>query len=381
MEKSGGRRLSQAGAAAVRSDDFSSLSPLTNEEQETEAKIDADDFYGEYHGHAVSHLQQLVESSVLGLSRKPQARGKEGESAREVVWLAGDSSLDSKYWFDDVLPACNGFEGVLEPPVMKGDLCYWLNRAAEEQHSGHLSNPGSEENFVCVNAAVEESMIADRLGGRLRPQDELIRDYLRPQDTLVLSVGGNDVVLRPKVATVWNMLKMTYLNNTRMIEDGPRSAFGMGHFIRLFKDNVEEVIRALTCVTKPRRVIVCMIYYPDMTPTGGWADFPLKMLKYRSKPELLQTAIRVMFERATSEIRIEGTEVVPFPMFMHLDGTDSSLYVAGVEPSSKGNEVLAAHLFPLITGDGSRIGGKSSGSDDDNDDGLRHGDHEAPLRE
>ena len=61
---------------------------------------------------------------------------------RPVVWLAGDSSLDNKHWFQPpdkhrsinagigrsrpyLAEACNGYERFLRPPVMVQDVAYW----------------------------------------------------------------------------------------------------------------------------------------------------------------------------------------------------------------------------------------------------------------
>jgi hypothetical protein len=42
------------------------------------------DFYGEYHGHKVEHLEKLL----------PNLRS----SSDALIWTCGDSSLDNKYW-------------------------------------------------------------------------------------------------------------------------------------------------------------------------------------------------------------------------------------------------------------------------------------------
>jgi len=48
------------------------------------AMVDANDFYNEFHGHKVKHLEKLL----------PEVRA----SSDGVIWTAGDSSLDNKYW-------------------------------------------------------------------------------------------------------------------------------------------------------------------------------------------------------------------------------------------------------------------------------------------
>ena len=51
----------------------------------TEPKIPSSRFYGEYHGHKVKHLKQIY----------PRLR----ERSDALIWTAGDSSLDNKYWY------------------------------------------------------------------------------------------------------------------------------------------------------------------------------------------------------------------------------------------------------------------------------------------
>ena len=43
---------------------------------------------------------------------------------------------------------------------------------------------------------------------------------------------------------------------------------------------------------KPRRVVVCTIYFLDQQPNGSWADRVLGLLGYDSNPEKLKEAIR-----------------------------------------------------------------------------------------
>ncbi len=58
---------------------------LTNSKQNNRpSKISSNEFYGEYHGHKVKHLKVLL----------PHLRS----SSDSLIWTAGDSSLDNKYW-------------------------------------------------------------------------------------------------------------------------------------------------------------------------------------------------------------------------------------------------------------------------------------------
>ena len=111
--------------------------------------IDSRDFYAEYHGHTVEHLREVHE--VLRVTESG------GRDRRPLIWLAGDSSLDNKYWIPRPttvalalcasasggeglkplhlppparLPACTldvqnatgGYEKVLDPPMSRQDV-------------------------------------------------------------------------------------------------------------------------------------------------------------------------------------------------------------------------------------------------------------------
>ena len=96
--------------------------------------------------------------------------------------------------------AVNGYEDVLQPTRMVMDVSYWLNRTAEERFG--------RGRFCTINASVEESTLADR-DGSLLEQDAFLRDAVGPGDVVVLSVGGNDIALRPTKATIVWMLALT----------------------------------------------------------------------------------------------------------------------------------------------------------------------------
>lgn len=88
----------------------------------------------------------------------------------------------------------------------------------------------------------------------------------------------------------------------------------MNHFVWLFKEQVTKFILQLTAKQMPTRVVVGMIYFPCMTPSGGWADRVLGYLKYYSNPALLQQAIVQIYNHAICQIKIPGTQVIPFPV-------------------------------------------------------------------
>eukprot|EP01006_Ploeotia_vitrea_P045797 TRINITY_DN66970_c9_g1_i3.p1 TRINITY_DN66970_c9_g1~~TRINITY_DN66970_c9_g1_i3.p1 ORF type:complete len:313 (-),score=6.21 TRINITY_DN66970_c9_g1_i3:290-1168(-) len=283
-------------------------------------------FYGEYYGHTIAHLKTLYET----------LRGQRAPTDR-FIWLAGDSSLDNKHWIwrNKKRDAVNGYEDVLNPPASTPDVAYHLNVLGEGK-------------ACTVNCAREESTIGARHGGKLLPQDEFIRDNISANDVLVVSVGGNDIALKPTGWTIWNMLLMVTLNSVARINRGPSAAWGMRYFQRMFRDDVTQYIETLISKQKPAQVLICMIYYPDEKQTGSWADRVLGPLGYNSNPQKLQAAISQIYKHATSEISIEGTTVTPVAFFDVLDGKNTEDYVDRVEPSDSGGFKMARLIWDNI---------------------------------
>lgn len=311
------------------------------------------DFYKSYHGHEPRHLQNLTD--------------KFRQHQRNVVWLAGDSSLDNKYWFRETAPACNGYEEVLQPQRSKMDIAYWMNKIISEEDRS--------KGYVVVNAAVEESTVGSRSCGRLRKQDAIIKDNIQPEDYLIVSVGGNDIALSPNLCTVINMLTLVRCMPTSWVIGSCGVSLpceecccgcgfsclntacgcppGIGYFVHLFKSRIETYIKNLTSIHRPKKVLVCMIYYPDEHADGSWADPVLSFLNYDKDPRKLQLVIRKIFELATQQINVPGSEVIAVPLFLALDSRETADYIQRVEPSALGGEKMARLLIEAM-GDGGK---------------------------
>jgi hypothetical protein len=329
---------------------FTTMTTNKNMTIDASAKVDSSRFYSEYHGHKVRHLNSLL----------LQLR----ESTESLIWTAGDSSLDNKYWFTDQRPALGlvGYEHVLDPPQCNADITYWLNyhlalTASDNRNNDPKSLPGR---VGAINAAVEATTLNERTF-RLRPQDRFLRDNIQGNDVLIVSIGGNDVAMAPTPCTIFSILCVLNMPLS-CIEQGCVSgtipcdeyccgcgpaAMGsclcasppcLGYLVHLFGVRVQKYIEKLTTKTKPKKILVCMYYYLDETPTSSWAGLALGCLGYNRTPEKLQTLIRRAFDEATSKIEIPGCEVVPVPLFNVMDGKDSRDYVQRVEPSSQGGE-------------------------------------------
>lgn len=150
----------------------------------TNEKINSTKFYSEYHGHKVKYLRILY----------PALR----ESCDSLIWTAGDSSLDNKYWFSDPRPSVGVYANILDPPLSNADVTYWLNYLAEQRGTNPIKR-------AAINTAVEATTVNQRTY-LLCPQDKFIRDNIRESDVLVVSVGGNDVAFTPLPCTIASVL-------------------------------------------------------------------------------------------------------------------------------------------------------------------------------
>lgn len=357
------------------------------------AVIDAGSFYAEYHGHPIPQLEAVH----TALASAP--------AHTTTVFLTGDSSLDNKHWFFEghetkdaqmkrrVPPdfvahrAENGWEAVLRPPRMVKDVSYFMNSLAAERFG-----PGS---VVTMNASVEESTVGERVQSPsgLLPHDTFVRDRATAEDVVVLSVGGNDVALKPTIATIAAVFALTRSPAWMIRGLGPWTP-GWAHMEGLFHDRIEEIVQRICASpngTPPKKVVVCMIYFLDEKPGGSWADFTLDKLGYNTDPAKLQLIISSLYERirqrgisakrrapsrfdplglfsggantqTAEEAEAAGrTEVVPFPLFEVLDGKDTEDYVQRVEPSVQGGEKMARALLHCIFGAAAE-GGNEKGS-------------------
>jgi hypothetical protein len=292
-----------------------------------------------------------------------------------TIFLAGDSSLDNKHWFfsnfseksevvrselkhDFIGPAVNGYENVLNPARSVKDVAYWMNRAAAER-----TKPGD---VVTINCSVEESTIGERMscnsngGSGLLKHDEFIRDHVGlsgGDDIIVLSLGGNDVALRPTTRTIASVFALTRMPMILLRAFG-RFSPGFSHLEYLFHNEIERIVQRMVPTSDlqkpPKLVVVCMIYFLDQQPGGSWADNVLRRLGYDADPTKLQYIIRALFERIEHKgFQVfssagDRVKVLPFPLFEVLDGSITSDYVQRVEPSVQGGRKLGNALLDFI---------------------------------
>ena len=289
-----------------------------------------------------------------------------------LIFFAGDSSLDNKFWFENRARATNGYEHILRPPEQKLDVAYHVNKLLEAR------NP----RWACVNTAVEATSLNDRAFGRLLEQDRFLRDSVRETDAVVISVGGNDIALAPLLCTCCNVAPLLCIGGLcgdaidRCACACPPDVYtpcggatdcgcclcglpgcltglcgfppGLGYFVDLFGNRVRAYAANLVAKKKPRVVVVCMIYYLDVNGRGSWADATLQLLGYNYAPGVLQRGIRQVYRNGTKRIRLNGVPVVALPLFEVLDGSDTRDYVQRVEPSPTGGAKLAKAIVDAV---------------------------------
>ncbi|KAF2771849.1 hypothetical protein EJ03DRAFT_288720 [Teratosphaeria nubilosa] len=283
----------------------------------TANKIHALPFYSEWSGHPLSSLQDVV--SIIRSTRP----------SKPIVWLAGDSSLDNKAWIPS--PGPDGENLPVDVPAVyssflasgkpKPDVAFWLNHALGDK-------------ATAVNAAVEASLLRDRGSGKAH--DDFIRNNVKPEDILIVSVGANDIALSPTASTARHLAQLTWFKSLSSTEKGTASS--LNYFRHLFGAQTKSYVEHLISQTKPKAVIICMIYHPLEADAGAqprWAESQLKLLGYNRNPGQLQ---------ATCEIRIDGPEVVPCALYEAIDGKVEEDYVARVEPSVGGGRKMAELL-------------------------------------
>eukprot|EP00960_Hanusia_phi_P045023 756983-Hanusia_phi.AAC.3 len=320
-------------------------------------------YYSTYHGHDQSYLERVITryhcSLPLLLLTAPSMRRSHGAEA-PAIFLAGDSTLDNKHWLfhggqsahsfledqtrgEFTAPAVNGYEQILEPPLMVKDVSYWMNFELAEKKVDISSLPPSlpPSPRVTVLAAVEATTLTSRTGGvqcccmptcgGLHAQDELIRQYLKEQDYLVVSVGGNDIALAPSICTIIALL-------TVMVT--PWQVLG----------RMASPVRPVPADDIPLpATIVCMVYNLDEKNNPSWANSALFCLCYHCAPGILQYRMRVAYDLGVSRVKIPGVrELIPIHLADALDGKDTRDYVARVEPSIAGGRKIACLILSKL---------------------------------
>jgi len=64
--------------------------------------------------------------------------------------------------------------------------------------------------------------------------------------------------------------------------------------VSLIRDDVGNYIKQLVGDKRPKKIIVCMVYFPGEVKTESWANPTLKLLMYDWYPAKLQSMMRYL---------------------------------------------------------------------------------------
>jgi hypothetical protein len=328
-------------------------------------KINSIDFYNNWKGHLIEHLTKMIDEKSF-IERLRSYNGKNRD--RKVIFLAGDSSLDNKHWplsnsNEKKLcnkPPINGYEDVLEGNNCVPDVAYQINQT--------LIDNGLNEEYVCINTSIEATTLHERFTEPnsyngdviLLDQDKFIFDYIRTDDILIVSVGGNDIALSPLPETTRHF--QNFIKNSRKSEDEKNkdeiNSYEQ-YFTNIFNNKITLYIEKLCSRdgnnSLPSVIIPCMIYYPALTSTqSGFAEGILIATNYRTgKQEILENFIKDLYLKSTRHIHItkkgEQKNIIdPCPLYEVLDNSNDKLYLTSVEPSIEGGKLMAIRFVDQI---------------------------------
>jgi hypothetical protein len=309
----------------------------------SQSKLGALRFYNEFSGHRPADLNVLYKSL-------------KDSGCDNFIFLAGDSSLDNKHWiFKDQTnksiadlkdptisrAAINGYESVLSPARMLADVNYWLNFLLKESRSS------SAKKTCSIMTAVEASMLKQRQVSLLA-QDRFIKQHITAQDSLLVSIGANDIAMGPGVKTRKFLKEIidSYTKTKSIAQDSK----AMKHLYDIFGKKIASYISKIVGDSKPKNIIVAMIYYPSLEKSGSWADPTLRAMLYDSDPRLLQKIIDLCFLNAVKTIDILGSKIIHVQLSKVLDGRNFVDYKQRVEPSVVGGKKLAQYYLDALRG-------------------------------
>lgn len=302
---------------------MTAMGQITNDIQKNLIRIytkklpSSNKFYGEYHGHQDVHLK-YVHKYLKYINKN------------NTVYLAGDSSLDNKYWVNIPVDACNGYQNIVKGGKSRPDICHWIN---------YLFELNKMESWCCINTAVEESTVSSR-SKKLLDQDKFIQRNITKNDVLIVSVGGNDLALKINVKTMFHLGKLLLSNDVKN-----NSSFSF--IVNLFKNETEKYIKELIKYNNPRMVILNSMYFPCLHGKS-WADRTLNLFNYNKNYKKVHQIMRAAYEEGTRKVKIDDVNIVTCKLFEVLDFTNEKDYVQRVEPSIMGGYKMASQYLDIM---------------------------------
>lgn len=246
--------------------------------------------HSNYHGYKIQDLEYAYEHL----------------KDKNIIYLCGDSSFDNKFWVERTKPSSN-YDFLDTYP---NDVC-------------HNINQNIPSDYACINCAVEETCLKDR-DDNLLPQELFMVSKLKERDIILISLGGNDIALKPSVDIMFSL--GTYL----LFENSISYNYLYLYFETRFKKYLERI--------NHKNVYLCGLYFPCVKG-NGWCDTTLNLIGYNSNPLKIQKLIKKLYTDLSIKLNMKY-----IPLYECLDCNNELEYVQRVEPSSVGSEKIAKFI-------------------------------------
>ena len=233
-------------------------------------------------------------------------------------------------------------------------------------------------------------------------QDRFLRDHVTKNDVVVVSVGGNDIALKPALCTIVSMLLLMCCTTNNCLDNCTCGcAFpcddyccgcgcgcfsnctawppGYGYFLHLFGTRIRTYVDNMTQKNRPKKMLIswwdsrgvmggqCIrVVGIQSQSTGEFVNYhrfislptilanlimiSLPFFLFTAYWQRLQILIRNVFRDAIRNIKIPGSEVIGIPLFAAMNGKNTREYSQRVEPSSLGMHIslILVHLSFLF---------------------------------
>jgi hypothetical protein len=206
---------------------------------------------------------------------------------------------------------------------------------------------------ICINSSSNKDTIEQLSINSLSDNDNCIHDLIRKNDTIIFSFSWKDLIGINTDLTFTSLVKL--IENVEKNEEYDKDA--LSNIKNIFCNSAEIYLKKLVSETKPEYIIVCMIHYFDEVIDNHYSHIQTKLLKLKyykgnidgieGNVNLLKQVYKKIFEIIKS-IKIDGTEVIHFPIYEALDSTNSENYIYGIYISIEGGKLLAEVLTKEI---------------------------------
>lgn len=266
------------------------------------------EYFSQYYGHPIQDLNFLLDQN----------------KSKRKIYLVGDSTMDNKKWvLDKISSPSNGYEFFIENSVL--DVNHFVNHFLEKEKLP----------FISLNFAIEEAFIRGKFA--LDEHDKIVKNNINENDILIVSIGGNDIALKPSPIIILELFNFLICSEEDKIKN----------ILDTFETNLKDYISNLIQNKKPKAVFICAPYYPCKVMQKSWASTTLNLMKYYDDPYKVHKLINFIYKKI-KEIKIDNVNIIPVPIFEILDWEDENDYVASVEPSENGGRKIAKYFVDLI---------------------------------